>query len=99
MGNDPVSTSVHASHLCQSYPVALRVPPFTCVPPWPRPTETRAVPRLIRLPQNWPMPTAFGVIVLLTELLQAQIQIEVYHVSEGSKAFDNEDLGVVFGDS
>jgi len=72
---------------------------FACVPAWARPTETRSGPRLIRVSQNWPMPTSFGVIVLLTELLQAQIQIEVYHVSEGSKAFDNEDLGVVFGDS
>jgi hypothetical protein len=33
----------------------------------------------------------------LCELLQAQIQIEVYHVSDESKAFDN--VGVVFGDS
>ncbi len=50
---------------------------FACVPAWARPTETRSGPRLIRVSQNWPMPTSFGVIVLLTELLQAQIQIEV----------------------
>jgi hypothetical protein len=72
---------------------------FACVPAWARPTETRSGPRLVRVSQNWRMPTSFGVIVLLTELLQAQIQIEVYHVSEGSKAFNNEDLGVVFADS
>jgi hypothetical protein len=33
------------------------------------------------------------------DVLQAQIQIEVYHVSKESKAFDHEDLGLVFGDS
>src|SRR6266705_6119859 len=36
---------------------------------------------------------SYEVAETLSELLRAQIQIEVYHVSEEPKAFDNEDLG------